>query len=792
MTWPLPQRFHIRLTMLSDWHVGSGTGRPGNIDRLILRDSDGLPFVPGKTLHGIWRDACELLCRGLDNGQIGSWSKLVDYLFGSQPALGPHDPNGRHVNPNLEPLPSAVQIRPARIVPTLRGILQKADPRLKQALTFVKPGVAIDSRSGSAKSEYLRFEEMARVGTVLEAECSLNVPESMREAASALLLASAKLVERLGGKRRRGPGRCRLEILQADEARAIQWLKQNPDAPAWPVDMVERPVSVTTSQPAAAGDLWMIVPLKLILHGPLAVAYRVTGNVVESLDYLPGYYLLPHITRVFPELRAAVPAGDVVILPAYPEVAGERGAPVPLGLFAPKAGCGLSKPEKVVNRLTEPDRLTEPEGEGVQLKQVREGYLAPGQPTEHLKTPKMMLTHNSVFDKLQRPSEETGGVYSYEAIAPEVVLRSELRLRRSWAEQLAAGDPNWCRKLSGIVSLGRSKKDDYGEVELQAEAPCELAASMPELSGNQLFVWLTSDTLVRNEQLRLEPTPEMLGRELSRRLGVTLRVRSSNGQGLLDSLVRVRRLEAWHVGWGLPRPSLVALQAGSCVVFAIQEGTLDPKQLRELEASGIGERTAEGFGQVRFNHPLLTQRFQDLTKDQKSAANPAKTNAKPHKLSQQDPGFEYARLIERECWKQEIRRACLAIAADAKQRKQLLGWSAESKQGEPPMSQLGGLRGQLAQLRSANDRSKVLDWLGHLADNRRRSEKWPSIASISTVREFIEKDERIWQEIRTNDWPTLTEDAAKHLRQELWAFAVRTFFDACIRAHKRELEEHQS
>jgi len=784
MTWPLPQRFHIHLTMLSDWHVGSGTGRPGNIDRLILRDSDGLPFVPGKTLHGIWRDACELLCRGLDNGQIGGWSKLVDYLFGSQPALGRQDPNGRHRDPNQKPLPATVQIRAAHVPSPLREKLKGADRRLVQAMTFIKPGVAIDSRSGSAKADYLRFEEMARVGTVLEAECSLNVPDSLREAASALLLASAKLVERLGGKRRRGPGRCRLEILQADEARAIQWLKQNPDAPDWPVDIVEQPISVMTSQPAAAGDLWMIVPLKLILHGPLAVAYRVTGNVVESLDYLPGYYLLPHITRVFPELRATVPAGDVVVLPAYPEVAGERGAPVPLALFAPKAGHGLSKPEEVVNRLIE----TGPGG-GAQLKQVREGYLAPGQPTEHVKAKKVMLTHNSVFDDYQRPSEETGGVYSYEAIAPEVVLRSELRLRRGWAEQLAAGDPNWYRKLSGIVSLGRSKKDDYGEVELQAESPHELSVSMPELSGKQLFVWLTSDTLVRNEQLRLEPTPEMLGRELSRRLGVTLQVRSSNGQGLLDALVRVRRLEAWHVGWGLPRPSLVALQAGSCVVFEIQQGTLNPQQLKQLEASGIGERTAEGFGQVCFNHPLLTQRFEDLTKDQKSAANPAQTNATPPKLSQKDAGFEFARLIERECWKQEIRRACLAIAADAKQRKQLLDWSAASKQGEPPMSQLGGLRGQLAQLRSVNDRAKVLDWLDHLANNKRRSEKWPS---ISKVREFIEKDERIWQEIRTNDWPTLTEDAAKHLHQELWAFAVRTFFDACIRAHKRELEERQS
>jgi CRISPR-associated protein Csx10 len=49
--WPLNESFRLRLTMLSDWHIGSGTGRPGNVDRLIVRDSDGLPFAPAKTLR---------------------------------------------------------------------------------------------------------------------------------------------------------------------------------------------------------------------------------------------------------------------------------------------------------------------------------------------------------------------------------------------------------------------------------------------------------------------------------------------------------------------------------------------------------------------------------------------------------------------------------------------------------------------------------------------------------------------------------------------------------------------
>uniref|UniRef100_A0A7C4QPM7 CRISPR type III-associated protein domain-containing protein n=1 Tax=Schlesneria paludicola TaxID=360056 RepID=A0A7C4QPM7_9PLAN len=782
--WPLPERFRIRLSMQSDWHVGSGMGRPGNIDRLIARDADGLPFVPAKTLKGIWRDACERLCRGLDDGRLGEWSRLVDRLFGSQPALADQDATGRHMNPANAPLESAVQIRSALISSPLREQLVRADVRLRQALTFVKPGVKIDRRSGSAQTDFLRFEEMGRRGTVLEAECRLMVDDSVRELASALLIASAKLVERLGGKRRRGAGRCRLEILDADTEKAIQWLSDHEQAPNWSPAKHNDTLS-DTRHVAQQADPWICVPLVLQLQGPLAVLYRTTGNVVETLDFLPGSYLLSHVTRMLPPLRAGVAAGNVVLLPAYPEVDGERGQPVPLAWFAPK---GLEKPlqgenrERVVNRLLQ----AEP-ADGTQLKQMREGYIST-RPTTDYKPPIIVRTHNTVEDQSQRPTEKVGGVYTYEAIAPRdkdqpVVLRSELRIRKSLADQL---EVNWLEKLNGEVSLGRSKKDDYGAVRLEVGSPSEWR-SQTQAESQELFVWLVSDTLLRNQRLRPEPTAACLGAELSRWLGVTLTPRHSS-DGRLDELVRLRRLDTWHVGWGLPRPSLVALQAGSCLVFQV-EGMIDPATLARLEASGIGERTAEGYGQVRFNHPLLTQAPKDWPASNSKDSNSTKQVGSQRTQAMDETSHSFARRIETECWKQEIRRACLKFAAYANKRTELLGWEAEGEQSKPPMSQLGGLRGQLMVMQKAEQRQQVIDWLDHLANNKRRAEKWPS---ISKVKDFIQSDTRIWEIIKTDDWPTLTANAQVELRRELWALAVRTFFDACIRAHKRDLEKQQN
>jgi CRISPR-associated protein Csx10 len=795
MTFLLSETFRIRLIMESDWHVGSGFGRPGSVDRLIARDANDLPFVPAKTLHGIWRDACERLCYGLDDGQVGGWSQLVDHLFGSQPALalGKEDPTGRHCDPTKIPIESSVKIRPAHIPSPMRELLSGRKNRmLRQSLTFVKPGVKIDRRSGTAQTDMLRFEEVARQGMILEAECHLPIDGVELEVASALLQASAKLVERLGGKRRRGAGRCRLEIIGGNVAESIEWLKQNQTAPPWQSTGRENDCSdqgVWTNSNLNSKESWISVPLVLKLRGPLAVSYRTTGNVVETLDFLPGSYLLPHITRCFPDFRKAVIGGDMLVLPAYPEIDGQRGQPVPIAWFSPKQ---LEKPLKPENRSRLINRLLqEGAANDAQLKQIRAGYISEN-PTKVYTTPMMVQTHNTVQDRKQRPTSDVGGVYTYEAIAPvdddkPVVLRSELRIRKSLVESLKA---EWWKKLSSPVALGRSKKDDYGSVQLTAEPPSEphetiIGGAKAEDGKETLVVWLVSDMLLRNQSLKADPTAQCLGQELSKLLDIELKPRTSDGQlGLLDEVVRVRRLDTWHVGWGLPRPSLVALQAGSCILFESTD-EVDVKRLRELEFSGIGERTAEGYGQIRFNHPLVGQppkSWKTQTQTNSTIVGDLPANAT---LEPEDNMLAFAQQVVMACWIQEIRRKCLELAASPQKREELLGWIIQGQQGKPPMSQLGGLRGQLAMLRSAEDRQQVIDWLDHLDGNSRRKDSWPS---IQKVKAFLTEEEKIWEAIPTKDWPTLIPNAEEDLKKKLWPLAVRTFFDASIRAHKRKLE----
>lgn len=45
------------IQLLSEWHIGSGLSGGVAADAIVLKDHDGLPYLPGKTIKGLLRDA---------------------------------------------------------------------------------------------------------------------------------------------------------------------------------------------------------------------------------------------------------------------------------------------------------------------------------------------------------------------------------------------------------------------------------------------------------------------------------------------------------------------------------------------------------------------------------------------------------------------------------------------------------------------------------------------------------------------------------------------------------------
>ena len=45
----------------SNWHCGSGLAAGADVDVLVIKDVNGMPYVPGRTIKGLLREAAESL-----------------------------------------------------------------------------------------------------------------------------------------------------------------------------------------------------------------------------------------------------------------------------------------------------------------------------------------------------------------------------------------------------------------------------------------------------------------------------------------------------------------------------------------------------------------------------------------------------------------------------------------------------------------------------------------------------------------------------------------------------------
>ncbi|MBD2451577.1 hypothetical protein H6G76_31565 [Nostoc sp. FACHB-152] len=788
-------KWTIQIKLISDWHIGCGAGIPGDIDSLVQKDKDGIPYIPAKTITGIWRDACELLAFGLDDGkENGAWQQWVDYLFGEQPALA----REREVI-DTSPIPAALSIRPAYFSQHLRAILNSKH-NVKNALTFVKPGISIDFESGCAKEEFLRFEEVVRSGAVLEAECELTLPvnKTQKEAAYALLIAGTKFVERLGGKRRRGSGKCELVINNQDIKSWIDWISKNPQPPSIP-DLSEKEDTKNTKYVTRTENQeWIEVSLGITTKSPLIISKRTVGNLVETLDYIPGTHLLKLIIKKLSglgvDLGSAIANSDIIITNATLEVNKKQGRPIPLALFYEKLGGGLEKGGKVYNRFLE----SEPDG---QLKGYKTGYIdfTDGTALPQYETIKKSVgTHNTIEDKVQRPTSDLGGIYSYEAIQAGTKLQAKLKLRQSIVDILDKNSKDWRESLKGNYRIGQSKKDDYGDITLEVLNNPESKSQKPKISHNELTVWLLSEVLLRDERLRPTTDIKYFKVELEKHLKVKLKIKAG-ADTRLTFIARTHRIDSWQVRWGLPRPSLVGLAAGTCIVFEVKEGAIKQEILTEIESRGIGERRAEGYGQICFNDPILIKPMSTVKQNAKENQQEITSNDFTGYLEDNQDTIDYARILEKAAWRDIIHRASLLLASDCTSRAQILDIKIEDKESKPPMSQLGSLRSVLTRLKSPGDEG-MEKWIQHLQETKNRTDKWPK-GSLDKLHQLITSPPEIWEHLSSALSKlghkqgfaefTLTVAGEERLKRELWSEAVQILIDACIRAHKRELENQQ-
>lgn len=72
-------KYNIQLH--SYWHCGSGLAAGADVDALVIKDADGLPFIPGKTIKGLVREAVDdFLCFEGKNEVNDDYLKVFGYF----------------------------------------------------------------------------------------------------------------------------------------------------------------------------------------------------------------------------------------------------------------------------------------------------------------------------------------------------------------------------------------------------------------------------------------------------------------------------------------------------------------------------------------------------------------------------------------------------------------------------------------------------------------------------------------------------------------------------------------
>jgi CRISPR-associated protein Csx10 len=556
----------ITFEFLSWWHAGSGLGQGGATNALVIRDRDGLPYLPGKTVKGLLRDAFEL---AEQHSQLEGLRTAT--LFGPQDTSN-WEPPGR--------APGKIQVDNAYLTREAATWLLSEDKERMPALFHTVAATAI-GENGVAERSTLRSTEVCPP-MILKGR--ITCPD---EVAFNELKRLAPLIRGVGKNRNRGLGRCQVTVGEAEGAKT-------------------KTSNITSPQPGNHHGVWLEITLA---SDVVFSANGATTSSHDSLDYIPGAALAGAAVdagrklgnRFDPHLFLG---GKVRFGDGMPIENGRIGWPVPLNCCCEKSAGPVGTP---INGLDLPQLVTD----GKQPQQLRGGYLAirpDGKSAVRFHvTGEYFL--KTARDREKFGSAQEGQLFEFESLPAgrhflacirwDAALESPVRIQQIVAYMVANG-----------IRLGRSKNAQFGSATVKLCSEERLKALGVDGSGNRLpaespqpgtvppkaaHFYLASDvSLSTGSAPRLGPKPEDFGLDGTRwelKAGWTF--------------LRTRRYSPWVSFHQCRVTERQVLCRGSVITFTNNGGQPpDEEELKTVQsrlAKGVGEQIQDGLGWVLFN-----------------------------------------------------------------------------------------------------------------------------------------------------------------------------------------------
>ena len=180
------KHIYSEIEFFSDWHCGSGLSAGANLAALVIKDKNGLPFVPGKTIKGLVREAVESLQQLAEQYALANINEAFGFFDNKD-----DNQKGCLFFTNAE----------------LSKLHQKAivSNNATKYLYRTISSTSIDE-NGIAKAHSLRKMEVVVPCTLLGE--IMDVPDEIEP----LIIDGLRFIKRLGQNRNRGLGRCQITI----------------------------------------------------------------------------------------------------------------------------------------------------------------------------------------------------------------------------------------------------------------------------------------------------------------------------------------------------------------------------------------------------------------------------------------------------------------------------------------------------------------------------------------------------------------------------------------------------
>lgn len=192
-----------KIEFFTDWHCSSGLTSGSDIDLLVIKDRDNFPFVPGKTIKGLLREAIEdiILLRSCyaNNTEVVA---AIQNIFGNKCDL-----TSTQNEASDKTIKGYSYFTNAELSPCIRAAIKQEE--LSSYLYRRLSSTAIND-CGVAKKHSLR-----KIQTTIPCELYGEIHD-IEESFTPLIISALKSIKRLGYNRNRGLGRCNFTIIERD------------------------------------------------------------------------------------------------------------------------------------------------------------------------------------------------------------------------------------------------------------------------------------------------------------------------------------------------------------------------------------------------------------------------------------------------------------------------------------------------------------------------------------------------------------------------------------------------